>query len=92
MPVIAFDALLPPTLLSGAPTGQLKRLAAAYKLCPTPSEAQLARVAARVGLAPEMAAQWFASRRVLEEWVRKDGINPDQLRAQFYAAAATPGR
>ena len=39
-----------------------------------------------------MAAQWFASRRVLEEWVRKDGINPDQLRAQFYAAAATPGR
>ena len=88
----AFDALLPPTLLSGAPTGQLKRLAAAYKLCPTPSEAQLARVAARVGLAPEMAAQWFASRRVLEEWVRKDGINPDQLRAQFYAAAATPGR
>ena len=59
---------------------------------PPPSEAQLARVAAAVGLAPEMAAQWFASRRVLEEWVRKDGINPDQLRAQFYAAAATPGR
>ena len=51
------------------PPYQLKLLAAAFKLCPTPTGEQLAAIASRVGMDEDTLASWFQSRRVLQEWV-----------------------
>jgi len=57
-------AATPPQLLSSANVQQLKLLAAAFKLCPSPSAQQLEAVAQRVGLPVDRIEQWFTSRQV----------------------------
>ena len=59
----AFDRLPPPSQRRADRQLKPRR---GVQAVPAPSEAQLAP-SPRVGLAPEMAAQWFASRRVLGE-------------------------
>ena len=64
---------------------QLRVLATAYKLCPTPTEEQLAAVAQRVRLPAERLAQWFESRAVLQNWVlSKPDLGVEELSAMFY--------
>ena len=54
----------PIQLQGGATLVQLKLVAAAFKLCPAPTEAQMHAVAQRVGLTPQRLEAWFQSRRV----------------------------
>ena len=75
----------PVQLLSGASVEQLKLLAAAYKLCPTPTPEQLMAIAERVSIAPDALSVWFASRKVLQDWVQQQPhININDLKSMFY--------
>ena len=48
---------------------QLKMLAAAFKLCPAPTDEQLVAIAGRVGMDVGELGGWFERRRVLGDWV-----------------------
>ena len=50
-------------LLSTADAAQLRTLAAAYKLCPSPTASQLGAIADHVGLPADRLLQWFESRQ-----------------------------
>ena len=64
---------------------QLKLLAAAFKICPKPTEQQLDAIASRVGMEAETLAHWFQSRRVLQEWVaQQPHISSSSVRSMFY--------
>ena len=64
---------------------QLKLLAAAFKLCPTPTGEQLAAIASRVGMDEDTLASWFQSRRVLQEWVaQQPQVSSSSMRSMFY--------
>jgi len=54
----------PLRLLSDATLLQLKLLAAAFKLCPTPTREQIDAVAERVEMNPERVATWLQCRQV----------------------------
>ena len=80
-----------PYCLSGASMQQLRVLATAFKLCPTPTEEQLAAVAQRVGLPADRLAQWFESRHVLQGWVQsKPDLGVEELQSMFYNRAPIP--
>ena len=67
------------------PPLQLKLLAAAFKLCPTPTGEQLAAIASRVGMDEDTLANWFQSRRVLQEWVsQQPQVSSSSMRSMFY--------
>ena len=67
------------------PPLQLKLLAAAFKLCPTPTGEQLAAIAGRVGMDEDTLANWFQSRRVLQEWVsQQPQVSSSSMRSMFY--------
>ena len=67
------------------PPCQLKLLAAAFKLCPTPTGEQLAAIASRVGMDEDTLASWFQSRRVLQEWVaQQPQVSSSSMRSMFY--------
>lgn len=75
----------PVQLLSGATVEQLKLLAAAYKLCPTPTPDQLLAIAERVSIAPDALNVWFQSRKVLQDWVQQQpNMNINDLKSMFY--------
>eukprot|EP00316_Scyphosphaera_apsteinii_P013083 CAMPEP_0119339242 /NCGR_PEP_ID=MMETSP1333-20130426/97862_1 /TAXON_ID=418940 /ORGANISM="Scyphosphaera apsteinii, Strain RCC1455" /LENGTH=213 /DNA_ID=CAMNT_0007350733 /DNA_START=63 /DNA_END=704 /DNA_ORIENTATION=+ len=57
------------SLLSNATVLQLKHLAAAYKLCPSPSTKQFEAIATCTGLPDYRVQQWFENRKVLQDWV-----------------------
>ena len=64
----ALDSTGPPpaetfNLLSTADAAQLRTLAAAYKLCPSPTASQLGAIAHHVGLPADRLLQWFESRQ-----------------------------
>lgn len=75
----------PIKLLSGASHTQLKLLAAAFQLCPTPTDEQLHAIASRVSLEPAKLETWFQSRRTLQEWVVGSPCTPAQLANMFYS-------
>ena len=81
-----------PVCLSGASVQQLRVLATAYKLCPLPTEEQLAAVAQRVRIPADRLGQWFESRAVLQEWVQsKPDLSVEELTSLFYnQPAPTP--
>ena len=67
------------------PAWQLKLLAAAFKICPKPTEQQLDAIASRVGMEAETLAHWFQSRRGLQEWVaQQPHISSSSVRSMFY--------
>jgi len=76
----------PIQLQGGATLVQLKLLAAAFKLCPTPTEAQMHAVAERVGLSPQRLEAWFQSRRTLESWIVQRGgqVTTADIAQTFY--------
>jgi len=75
----------PPQLLSNANVQQLKLLAAAFKLCPTPSAEQLEAIANRVNLPADRIEQWFASRQVLQDWIRQQpNLRAGNIVEMFY--------
>jgi len=75
----------PAFLHSGATVQQLQLLAAAFKLCPAPSEEQLAAIAERVSLPADRLQQWFDSRKVLQEWVQSQpSICAEDIMDMFY--------
>ena len=77
----------PVQLLSGASVEQLKLLAAAYKLCPSPTPEQLLAIAERVSIAPDSLSVWFASRKVLQDWVQQQPhMNINDLKSMFYGS------
>lgn len=74
-------------LASGASIETLKRLAAAFKLCPTPNVWQLESISQSVELPTPKLAQWFATRRALQEWasrVPSGHLNASLLMEVFY--------
>mmetsp|Transcript_43914 Transcript_43914/g.77406 ORF Transcript_43914/g.77406 Transcript_43914/m.77406 type:complete len:229 (+) Transcript_43914:368-1054(+) len=78
----------PVRLLSGASVEQLKLLAAAYKICPTPTEDQLLAIAERVGIDSDALTVWFHSRKILQDWVQtQPQLSIHDLKAMFYGAA-----
>lgn len=78
-------AAYPIHLQSGADLKQLKMLAAAFQLCPSPTPDQLAAVAARVNLTPDRVATWFSARRTLNDWVvRQSKLEAPDLVSMFY--------
>jgi hypothetical protein len=79
----------PIRLLSGASLTQLKLLAAAFKLCPSPTAEQVHAIARRVGLTPEKLETWFQSRRTLQAWaVSQPQLRPADLAGMFYRGGA----
>jgi len=77
----------PIRLQGGASVQQLKLLAAAFKLCPHPTEAQIDAVARRVSLTSDRLDAWFRSRRTLQDWVmRQPHLDVAELAATFYPA------
>lgn len=79
----------PLSLLSSSNVDQLKLLAAAFKLCPTPSDEQLAAIASRVGMDPESLGHWFHQRRVLQDWIKQQPqVSSSSLRSMFYGGDA----
>jgi len=78
-------SMQPLALLSSSNPAQLKLLAAAFKLCPTPTGEQLAAIASRVGMDEDTLASWFQSRRVLQEWVaQQPQVSSSSMRSMFY--------
>jgi len=77
----------PIQLQGGATLVQLKLVAAAFKLCPAPTEAQMHAVAQRVGLTPQRLEAWFQSRRTLEGWIEQQGgqVTTADVAATFYS-------
>jgi len=79
------SSMQPVALLSSSNPAQLKLLAAAFKLCPTPTGEQLAAIAGRVGMDEDTLANWFQSRRVLQEWVsQQPQVSSSSMRSMFY--------
>lgn len=54
---------------TGVTVEQLKLVAAAFRLCPEPTDMQMRAIATRVGLPPERVAEWFEARRNLQGWL-----------------------
>ena len=74
-------------------TWQLKLLAAAFKLCPSPTEEQISAIASRVAMEPESLKHWFHQRRVLQEWVQQQPhVNSSSIRSMFYGEGAENGQ
>mmetsp|Transcript_32275 Transcript_32275/g.55228 ORF Transcript_32275/g.55228 Transcript_32275/m.55228 type:complete len:249 (-) Transcript_32275:9-755(-) len=68
---------------------QLQMLAAAYKICPHPSEEQLSIVSERVDIDEAELRSWFHSRRVLEVWLLEEQrhgcmTTAEELKEMFY--------
>ena len=81
----------PVQLLSGASVEQLKLLAAAYKLCPSPTPEQLLAIAERVSIAPDALGVWFQSRKILQDWVQQQpNLKINDLRSMFYGGVGAP--
>lgn len=79
------NAAPPPQLLSNANVQQLKLLAAAFKLCPSPTAEQLEAIAKRVVLPADRIEQWFASRQVLQDWIRQQpSMHAGNILEMFY--------
>lgn len=86
----ASSGMLPPRLplLSSATVQQLSLLAAAFKLCPTPSAEQLDAISARVQLPSERLRQWFESRQVLQDWMNQQPeLSARDVMQMFYPIA-----
>lgn len=76
----------PVSLLSSSNVGQLKLLAAAFKICPTPTDEQIGAIASRVDLEPDVLSHWFHQRRVLQEWVQQQPhVSSSSIREMFYS-------
>ena len=75
----------PVQLLSGASVEQLKLLAAAYKLCPSPTPEQLLAIAERVSIAPEVR-DWLAALELAEAVAER---NTTKVAAVYADAMAT---
>ena len=88
-PCIAVPGVIQPVrLLSGATVHQLRLLAAAFKLCPSPSPEQLEAVAHRVGISASKLGTWFQSRRTLHEWmVEQPHLQPADIATMFFENA-----
>ncbi|KAL3910531.1 MAG: hypothetical protein SGPRY_009021, partial [Prymnesium sp.] len=81
----------PLRLLSGASIEQLKLLAAAFKLCPSPTPQQILAIAERVAITPEALCVWFQSRKVLQDWVQQQPhISINDLKNMFYCSPGIP--
>jgi len=80
----------PVAILSGASLQQLKLLAAAFKLCPTPTAEQLVAVARHVGVSAGQLETWFQSRRTLQEWVLQQPHMAAEDLARMFYPEATP--
>lgn len=79
------STMQPLSLLSSSNPGQLKLLAAAFKLCPTPTDEQLAAIASRVGMDEGTLSNWFQSRRALQDWVaQQPQVSSSSVRSMFY--------
>jgi len=66
---------------------QLKLVAAAFHLCPEPTDTQMQAIATRVGLAPERVAAWFAARNALQGWViEQKRLHPSVVSSDLVAA------
>jgi len=82
------------SLLSGATPLQLKMLAAAFQLCPQPTDEQIEALACHVSMPPDELHTWFESRRTLQEWVLQQGthLQPATLAKLFYPEASVPSQ
>jgi len=79
------STMQPLALLSSSSVDQLKLLAAAFKLCPSPTEEQIGAIASRVAMEPEALTHWFHQRRVLQEWVQQQPhVSSSSMRSMFY--------
>merc|ERR1712087_357014 len=73
------------SLLSNASVLQLQQLAAAYKLCPSPSSKQFEAIATCVGLPSYRVQQWFENRKVLQQWIlQSPDICAESIVDMFY--------
>jgi len=73
---------------SGASILQLKLAAAAFRLCPTPTDEQIRAIAKRVALSTEQISGWFRARRALESWVDEQmRLNPGSAASDLVLAA-----
>ena len=64
---------------------QLKWLATAFKLCPSPGPAELQLLQQRLQMPEREISDWFSRRRLLDEWVRRD---PNMTPADVASALA----
>jgi len=81
----------PIQLMSGASAQQLKYLAAAFKLVPSPTAEQLGAIANRISLPVARLEPWFQSRRTLEKWIQMQRhLKPAELAVMFYEQQAAP--
>lgn len=75
--------------LSKANDTMLRLLAATFRLCPSPSSAQLRAIAHRLNMRPEQLTTWFESRRTLQAWVTHQSIrDPAVIGRLFYPELA----
>lgn len=73
------------SLLSNASVLQLQQLAAAYKLCPSPSAKQFEAIATCTGLPSYRVQQWFENRKVLQKWIlQSPDICAESIVDMFY--------
>jgi len=71
--LVGATASLPPSkkrlCSSGVTVQQMKLAAAAFHLCPEPTDVQMQAIAARVGLPLQRVVEWFQARQALQGWV-----------------------
>lgn len=64
---------------------QLKLLAAAFKLCPSPTSEQMEAIANRVAVTTEKLETWFQSRRTLDAWISSQPhLQPADVAGMFF--------
>lgn len=83
----------PPKLhpLSGAGVQQLRWLAAAYKMCPEPTQEQVDAISERVQIPAPSIAAWFQSRKMLQDWLaQQPNMSRAELQNMFYAMSPSP--
>lgn len=75
----------PITLRSGATMLQLKYLAAAFKLCPSPTHEQVVAIATRVGVSVLKLTEWFQTRNTLQAWLSEQPqLQPTDIASMFF--------
>jgi len=64
---------------------QLKYLAVAYKLCPSPTQEQVVAIATRVGVSVLKLTEWFQTRNTLQDWISEQThFQPADIASMFF--------
>jgi len=63
----------------------LQCLAAAFKICPVPTQQQLGALADRLEIPESQLQQWFEGRQALQRWVEaQPSVKTEQIAELFY--------